>query len=52
MTTDVCVCVCARARMRSVTSNSDLLDHSLPSFSTRGIFQAKIREQVAISYYR
>ena len=52
MTTDVCVCVCARARMRSVTSNSDLLGHSLPSFSTHGIFQARIREQVTISYYR
>ena len=52
-----CVCVCARAcahmRMHSIVSDS-LWPHGLgpPSSSVHGIFQARILEQVAISYSR
>ena len=37
----MCICSCAQ----SCPTLCDLLDHSLPGFSVRGIFQARILEQ-------
>ena len=49
----VCVCVHAHAHVCSVVSNSLCpLDCSPPGSSIHGIFQARILEQVAISYSR
>ena len=54
----VCVCVCVHARSHvhtlscSVISDSDFMDYSPPSSSVQGIFQARVLEQVAISYAR
>ena len=42
----MCICSCAQ----SCPTLCDLLDHSLPGFSVRGIFQARILEQIANSY--
>ena len=52
----VCVCVCVCTLSCSVVSNSlqphGLMDCRLPGSSVHEIFQAKILEQVAISYSR
>ena len=49
----VCVCVCARARARAQLYLTlwNPRDCSLPGSSLHGIFQARILEQVAISYW-
>ena len=52
----VCVCVHARSHVHtlscSVISDSDFMDYSPPSSSVQGIFQARVLDQVAISYAR
>ena len=44
----VCVCVCLISRVSMTLCNP--MDYSLPGSSVHGIFQARILEQVAISY--
>ena len=48
----VCVCVCLPVCAQSLSVVSDSLDCSLPGSSVHGIFQARILEQVVISYSR
>ena len=54
----VCVCVfvraraCTRAHAQSCPTFSDPMDYSLPGSSVHGIFQTRILEWVAISYFR
>ena len=52
----VCVCVCARARACAQAQLCPILcdpmNCSLPSSSVHGMFQARMLEQVAISYSR
>ena len=44
----VCVCVCLVSRVSMTLCNP--MDYSLPGSSVHGIFQARMLEQVAISY--
>ena len=49
----VCVCVCVRVHMsQSHLTLCDPIDYSLPGFSVYGISQARMLEQVTISYPR
>ena len=43
-------CVCVHVRAQSCPTLCDPTDYSLPGFSVRGIFQARILEWVAISF--
>ena len=45
-------CVCVRSVAQSCPPLCDSMDCSLPGFSVHGIFQERIPEWVAISYYR
>ena len=46
----VCACACVHACAESCPTPCDPMDCSLPGSSVHGIFQARILEQVAISY--
>ena len=46
----VCICVCMHAR--SAVFNCDPMDWSILGSSDYGIFQTRILEQVAFSYFR
>ena len=50
--TCVCVCVCVCTHTQSCPTLCNPMDCSLPGSSAHGIFQARIMEQVAISYCR
>ena len=46
----MCVCVCVCSVTQLCIALCDFMDCSLPGSSVHGIFQARILEQVAISY--
>ena len=48
----VCVCVCVGSITQSYPTLCNLMDYSPPGSSVHGIFQARILEWVAISYFR
>ena len=46
----MCVCVRVRVRTQSCPTHCDPMDCSPPGYSVHGIFQARVQEQVVISY--
>ena len=48
----LCVCVCACSITQSCLTLCGPMDCSLPGSSVHGVFQARILEQLAISYSR
>ena len=48
----ICVCVCACSVAQLCLTLGNPMDYSLPGSSVYGIFQARILERVAISYFR
>ena len=48
----VCVCVCVCARSQSYLTLCNRMDYSPPSSSVHGIFQARILQYIASSFFR